>query len=216
LEAGRFLRNKETGMSEVNVVTYDDYAKFVTQLGSEHSMCDLNSKMGTGGLGLGGEAGEIAVICAKLFDCQIGWTKEVRDKLIDELGDILWYVAFTSVNVLGIRFTTVMPEQCTVCDVHEDWWRRESCHLKLIAACCSVSDIIKKLLYHGKPFEEDVKAKMVLALREVTQNVMFMASQICNTTLRFVITWNVQKLSERYKSLKFTTEEFMAKEAGKE
>ena len=45
-------------------------------------------------LGLAGEAGEVANIVKKIQRDHAGvLTDEVRDKLLDELGDVLWYIS---------------------------------------------------------------------------------------------------------------------------
>jgi NTP pyrophosphatase (non-canonical NTP hydrolase) len=201
-------------MPEVNVTNYEEYADFVTKLGSVYSMADDKSKMATAGLGLGGEAGEIANICSKLNDNSLEWSDDVRNKIVDELGDIMWYVAFAARNVLNVNLGTLIPEQKTIFSHHgtitqaHNW----TYHLRLIDSCCSVTDMTKKLLYHGKPFNEDAKAKMILKLSEISKWVMLFAYEVCGVRLMDVVVRNVAKLSERYKSLKFTTEEFMAKE----
>lgn len=49
-------------------------------------------------LGLAGESGEVADLVKKyLYPSKPGDGKDTRERLIDELGDVLWYVA-----VLGI------------------------------------------------------------------------------------------------------------------
>jgi NTP pyrophosphatase (non-canonical NTP hydrolase) len=67
-------------------------------------------------LGLVGEAGEVAnklkkVIRGDYQDPKLGShiPEDVRDKLVDELGDVLWYVAQLSI-VLDIRLSSVMEQ----------------------------------------------------------------------------------------------------------
>ena len=67
-------------------------------------------------LGLVGEAGEVAnklkkVIRGDYKDPKLGSAipEEVRDKIVDELGDVLWYVAQLSI-VLDTRLSTVMEQ----------------------------------------------------------------------------------------------------------
>lgn len=67
-------------------------------------------------LGLVGEAGEVAnklkkVIRGDYKDLKLGSAipEEVRDKIVDELGDVLWYVAQLSI-VLDTRLSTVMEQ----------------------------------------------------------------------------------------------------------
>lgn len=117
-------------------MTLDEYCDFVTKLASKDSMVDFKSKLTTGAMGMAGEAGEVVDIAKKILFHGQPYTDEVRQKLIKELGDEIWYLAFFCRNVLNI----------------------------------SIEEVIEA---------------------------------------------NVQKLSARYKSLEFTTEEFMAKEKAK-
>ncbi|MFV0387528.1 MAG: nucleoside triphosphate pyrophosphohydrolase family protein [Pyrinomonadaceae bacterium] len=58
-------------------------------------------------LGLTGEAGEVANIVKKIqrdFDGEI--TDEIRTKLLDELGDVLWYISACA-DELGLTLTQV-------------------------------------------------------------------------------------------------------------
>jgi NTP pyrophosphatase (non-canonical NTP hydrolase) len=51
------------------------------------------ARLATGGLGLGGEGGEVADIVKKIFFQGKPWTDEIRAKLISECGDVAWYWA---------------------------------------------------------------------------------------------------------------------------
>lgn len=44
------------------------------------------------GLGIAGEAGEVADLCKKVIHHDHPLTEEVRQKMLKELGDTLWYV----------------------------------------------------------------------------------------------------------------------------
>ena len=63
----------------------------------EHALC-------VGGLGLAGEAGEVADLIKKhvFHGHELG-----RDDLRKEMGDVLWYLTFLC-NVLGITLSEVM------------------------------------------------------------------------------------------------------------
>lgn len=101
-------------MEQGSSLTLEQYADFVTQLASKKSMRDFESKLGTGGLGLAGEAGEVADIAKKvLFHDGMEFTPEVREKLIKELGDVMWYVAFTCRNVLEMTLEEVIDRNVT-------------------------------------------------------------------------------------------------------
>ena len=82
------------------------YQEFVANLASNRSMKDFESKLLTSGLGLAGEGGECADAIKKVvfhggeFD---------QEKYIKELGDILWYIAF-SANMLGVTIESIIAK----------------------------------------------------------------------------------------------------------
>jgi hypothetical protein len=77
-----------------------------------------------------------------------------------------------------------------------------------------IADTTKKLLFHGMPWEDKVKGRLVATLAQVYWDGVFFADNVLGIHIDEVIDANVEKLSARYKSLKFTTEEFMKKEEG--
>jgi hypothetical protein len=178
-------------------------------------MADFNAKLGTMGLGLAGEAGEIARI-ADDFVNRTKWNEEHRKDLISELGDIMWYVAFAARHVLNIRLDTLMPErQLSVYSTNNTSGINHNIvvrSVELSAACGAVADIVKKVLYHGKPYTKDTGARLVVLLKNIVEIVMKIGID-SYVELWSVVGENVTKLADRYKGLKFTTEEFMAKEA---
>jgi NTP pyrophosphatase (non-canonical NTP hydrolase) len=89
-------------------ITFKQYAKFVTKLASKQSMKNFQSRLNTSGLGLAGEAGEVADLIKKLTLHGMKWNEEVRKKLVNEVGDILWYIAFTAHNVLDVSIEEIM------------------------------------------------------------------------------------------------------------
>ena len=59
-------------------------------------------------LGLNGEAGEVADIVKKIIrDGDGRLTPEVRDRLIDEMGDVAWYLVRLA-RALGIKMSVVL------------------------------------------------------------------------------------------------------------
>lgn len=84
------------------------YEKFVTELASPMSMVDDKAKLTTGAMGLAGEAGEFADLAKKILFHNLEYTEEVRQKLLLELSDIMWYVSFTARNVLGVGIQEVI------------------------------------------------------------------------------------------------------------
>jgi NTP pyrophosphatase (non-canonical NTP hydrolase) len=91
-----------TEETTVNVVTFEDYENFVTNLASKDSMKDFNAKLGTAGLGLAGEAGEISQLTFGVLEDYTPWSREISEKYVKELGDVMWYTAFMARNVLDI------------------------------------------------------------------------------------------------------------------
>lgn len=91
-------------------VSMEDYEKFVTKLASTTSMHSFEAKLGTGGLGLSGEAGEVADLVKKLLYHGKEFDEETREKMVSELGDILWYLTFTAKNVCGVSLQEVLDK----------------------------------------------------------------------------------------------------------
>ncbi len=60
-----------------------------------------------GALGLAGEAGEVADLLKKAFYHDQGLTQAINNKLIIELGDVLWYVALLA-QALGVTIDEIM------------------------------------------------------------------------------------------------------------
>ena len=78
------------------MITLEEYCDFVDGLASPNSMASFEAKLTTGGLGIAGEAGEVADIVKKIVFHGMDYTDEVRDRIIKELGDVMWYIAFTA------------------------------------------------------------------------------------------------------------------------
>lgn len=89
-------------------LTLEAYCDFVTSLASKASMKNFKAKLGTSGLGIGGEAGEIADTVKKILFHGKKYDEETRQHLIKELGDVIWYVAFMARNVLEISVEEVI------------------------------------------------------------------------------------------------------------
>jgi len=88
--------------------TLTEYENWVTAKMSPASMESFNTKIATGGLGLGGEGGECADIAKKVLFHGMEFTDEVRQKLVKELGDALFYIAFTARNVCGVGIQDIL------------------------------------------------------------------------------------------------------------
>jgi NTP pyrophosphatase (non-canonical NTP hydrolase) len=89
-------------------MTLEEYCDFVTRKASAESLKDFPSRIGTGGLGLAGEAGEIADLSKKVLFHGMEWNEEVRNKFKKECGDVLWYLAFVARNVLNMSIEEIM------------------------------------------------------------------------------------------------------------
>ena len=85
-------------------LTNDEYQEFVEGLASEKSKVDFNTRLNLVGLGTGGEAGEVTDYCKKVLFHDVPLDEK---KLIKELGDVIWYVAFAC-NTLGIKLQDVI------------------------------------------------------------------------------------------------------------
>lgn len=82
-------------------MTLNEY-QALAQRTSRHDLpteCHLSN----GVLGLAGETGEVCDLVKKHF-YQDG--REIRDDLIDELGDVLWYIAETA-SAIGVKMDDI-------------------------------------------------------------------------------------------------------------
>ncbi len=200
-------------MSEkkVQIDNFDDYANFVTKLASKYSMGSNHAKYGTAALGLCGEAGEIADIVERLMhDHDRSWNRVVRNELIKELGDVLWYAVFAAKNIAGIKFDfnhDTIPDSFGDLNRNLKWGSG-----RLVVTTSRFADLFKKIMFHGMPLEIQ---QVTNDLNSIYQSVVFFAEIVLCCTIKEIMQKNVEKLSDRYKSLEFSTEEFMAKEAAK-
>lgn len=190
-----------------------DYTCFVEGLASDSSKVDFNARLTTAILGLTGEAAEcVELMISTSFD-----NKEFnRTKLIDELSDMMWYVAFGTIALetslvemiqKSEEFKAFEPPAVSRNptsnnnDILEEVMR-----LSCSAGHCA--DITKKYLFHSKPFN---KEKFLESLSNVVLQISKTAA-LLGLTIQEVVDVNVVKLKDRYKTGKFTFEEFMKKE----
>lgn len=73
-------------------------------------------------------------------------------------------------------------------------------------------DLAKKILYHGMPFDDKTKQKLMKETGDCVWYIAFLCRNVFDCTLDDLIEMNVTKLRERYKSGAFSVEEFMKKE----
>lgn len=72
-------------------MNFKEYGEYVETLASSQSTASFRDRLLTAALGLAGEAGE----CADIVKKHVYHGKEFdRDKFIDEMSDVLWYLTF--------------------------------------------------------------------------------------------------------------------------
>jgi NTP pyrophosphatase (non-canonical NTP hydrolase) len=202
-------------------IDFEKYQNFVAKLASKDSTKDLNAILGTSALGLVGEAGEVAEIAEDMLISTSGrhWNKTTRDNLIKELGDAMWYITFCAQfyfsGDLSPRYVAV---RCQYGDLasHGPSEDLTNGSVRLSAVTSKFADTVKKILYHGMPVTEAVKKKLSDLLNDTLSTVLFLVDHVACCDLLEVVQKNVDKLSDRYKSLEFSTEAFMKKENSKE
>lgn len=57
---------------------------------------DIKTKLSLGGLGVAGEAGEVADLIKKILHHDVPFNDAIRDKLVKEMGDVYWYLEYLS------------------------------------------------------------------------------------------------------------------------
>ncbi len=67
------------------------YPNFVEACAGPKITATLESRLACGGLGLAGESGEVADLIKKVLFHDIELTKEIRERIVEELGDVGWY-----------------------------------------------------------------------------------------------------------------------------
>ncbi len=89
-------------------MTNSEYTDFVVNRMSQASMESFERKFITAGLGLAGEAGEVADIAKKCLLQGLAFDEVTRNKLLLELGDVFFYLTFTASQVLGVTLEEVL------------------------------------------------------------------------------------------------------------
>lgn len=63
----------------------------------------IREKLSLGGLGVAGEAGEVADLIKKVLHHEVPLTDEMREKIVREMGDVHWYLEYLAA---ALGFTT--------------------------------------------------------------------------------------------------------------
>lgn len=102
-----------------------DYEKFVVGMVSPEAKATEMDKLLTMGLGLGGEAGEVVDIVKKVKYHGLKFDDSVKEKLVKELGDLLFYVTFAASEICGMDLKEVMAvNQNKLLDRHKGTFQK--------------------------------------------------------------------------------------------
>lgn len=191
-----------------------EYTQFVEGRTSSYSAVSFETRLATAAVGLTGEAAEILSECLNSNSEYINSNN--GDLLVKEIGDACWYLAALS-NALEIPLEEFI-EQEEKCLEHAkellirsyDIQMRHALYIAidLSVAAGNMADQIKKMLFHGKDLD---KSKLIDCAKSISKAIMAFCYML-ETDLQKVIDINVEKLQNRYKSGKFTVEEFKKKE----
>lgn len=193
----------------------DRYSEFVATLASPNSTASYKDKLLTAALGLAGESGE----CLELVNDYVWNNNDLqKDKLIDELGDVLWYFMF-ALNSLERRMADVTNFDYEYYHVStyaqqylsfEEFLTQQTIELQIQSS--KFADLVKKEVYHTKAYPV---AKFLEKLHLIINTI----NHICGClelSVGKVIRLNIKKLESRYPSGKFSVEDFMKKENAKD
>lgn len=174
------------------------------QLAAERTMAkgdptEFNLRQAVWGLGLTGEAGEVAGL---FLDPDIDLSI-----LTKEVGDVLWYIAafcahnrWSMAHVMGVGFDVSLRDyqqshSSTAFAAGSAWG------LHLAKECGAVADYVKKVVGHGHVLDE-------ARLRSGLRSCMVVVTGLCTAhglDLEVVCEANINKLNKRYKD-GFSTE----------
>lgn len=147
------------------------------------------SRLMTAAIGLSGEIGETIECCFALnFDEQ---------KLTDEVGDLMWYWMNYCI-ALGIDPDSVKIKACTSAPAFGI-----NAVAPLAIKISAVTDLIKKLLFHGKEYTQENHNLLVRS----ADDLLNMINNLClayKLDLDNVVLRNIEKLSTRYPGGTFT------------
>lgn len=90
------------------------------------SMDSIEKKLSLAGLGVAGEAGEVADMIKKVLHHSVPLDERMRDKLIREMGDVHWYLEYLAA---AIGVTTEQVQAANIEKLrarHPNGWTPES------------------------------------------------------------------------------------------
>lgn len=138
-------------------------------------------------LGLMGETGELADLLKK-YKFQSGKCPELpREKILEETGDVCWYIAEA--------FTGMEYDMQQAVDMEWDsaimrWWYKESmCELIF-----SVHHIVDSIMNYLTVSEHSLAARLLVQL----MRLLDILANICRSSLTEVLEANIAKLKKRY------------------
>lgn len=106
-------------------MTFEQFRKEVLRNRPDFSTSSPSNKLSMAGLGMTGEAGEVADIIKKILHHDQP-LEPLRDKLIKEMGDVYWYLEFLGAT-LGIDTEKVLEINVTKLRTrHPNGWSPES------------------------------------------------------------------------------------------
>lgn len=165
-----------------------DYQEFVEGLASVPSTASFKDRLTASVLGLCGESGECLDIIYGFIN---GYEKEFdKNKLIDELSDVVWYVTFAC-STLKIKLTDMFVFDLT--GVNELHCQPVKYVLNLVSYSTRCSDFVKKHIYHSKDFNED---QFLLNLKHIVEYVYLLANSL-SVSVQYIVDYNVNKLKSR-------------------
>jgi len=212
----------KTKNKEVQKMDYQSYQEFVRSLAAPRSMVDFHAELETFALGLVGETGETADHVKKILFHELDFTDDVRDKMLLECGDILWYVTFGAV-ALGGNLDELLQGDIDLpyADRFNQDLRKYTLNMASIAG--SIADTVNEIVdgkftheFMDGQEREDVKLLILYRLGKLVRDLITFIA-VLGSNLQEVMDMNIAKLSRRYKSGAFSKEEFMKKqEAGED
>lgn len=143
---------------------------------------EYRHRLAVAGMGLSGEAAEVLDVA---WNCGSGWD----EKMVKELGDVMWYVAETA-STCGVALADVPLAEST----KQMSVQKYAVHLSIHAG--ALTDYLKKVVGHGH--ELDV-AKVVAQ----TGNILRFVEEISlgvGSSMRQVCSANIAKLEARYRN----------------